>query len=250
MSGKKNTAAALSWPNNLLADIADGKLDSIGPYNGNSFSDFNASLNYVLELLETRRNPNQYRFLMMRYHDGMTNARIAVEAGITGERVRQVLNLALAYLRHPDRLRYLQKGVSAVVHDSANNGYHRGLAKGRSESRDTARAAYVRGFADACGEGDYGPDEAVADIAAAFEVLSRPVSDFTMKPRTANVLAKAHITRIGQLAAMDRKAVMALKDCGETTVADIERLVDSVLRDGSVGEDMVRLYAATLRKQN
>lgn len=242
--GKYRTAARhLPWPENLLTDISDGRLGPIGPGGGKDFGDFDASLAYVLKLLETRRNRNQHDFLLAHYKDGLAYARIGESAGLTAERVRQIVAMALAYLRHPDRLRYLKKGVAAVVHDSGNNGYHRGLAKGRSESALNARTAYAKGLADADVSGKT-PADVVDGIAPVIQLLSTGVDGLPFKVRTRNVLYRARVKTLGQLVSMSDRNLAAIRDCGDVTIRDIRHVVADATAGTEIPEDLLAVYSA------
>lgn len=98
-----------TYPNNLLSDIEGAEWGYPFP------ADFNRSLEYVLAGLSERER----LFIRQRYKDGMTYEEIGREAGITRERVRQVIANAVRKLTRPDRKGILIYGVSGMISRAA-----------------------------------------------------------------------------------------------------------------------------------
>ena len=73
--------------------------------------DFDARITAAASIIKDDR---AYRFLTARFRDGNTLQVIADEAGISRERVRQLIEKYIKRLRHPDVLRFLDCGIKTI----------------------------------------------------------------------------------------------------------------------------------------
>ena len=73
--------------------------------------DFDARITAAASMIKDDR---AYRFLTARFRDGNTLQVIADEAGISRERVRQLIEKYIKRLRHPDVLRFLDCGIKTI----------------------------------------------------------------------------------------------------------------------------------------
>lgn len=229
----------LPWPENLLARIDAGAVPA--PYRADA-SDLLPSLDYVLGLLRTRKNPKWHESLLLYFRDGMVLSEIAQVQGVTTERVRQWINLALAYLRHPDRKRYLDKGVSQVVQDTGHDALKRGYRKARTEYDFSVKAAYVRGWTDTLVGGPSREDTVPDELSAAFAVMATPLETISLKARSLNACLMAGYRTVGHLLHRTDAELMAMRNAGKETVTDIRNVLSALPGVANVPYDLWCIY--------
>ena len=105
--------ASREYPLNLLDALlnCDAYRDAAPVHAENIPTDFDARITAAASIIKDNR---AYHILISRFRDGNTLQVIADEAGISRERVRQLIEKYIKRLRHPDVLRFLHCGIKTI----------------------------------------------------------------------------------------------------------------------------------------
>lgn len=210
------------WPENLVvAVVGEEEYRKSLPHPG----DFMASIEYVLALLRTRKDPRCGESVEGYFKYDRSLEDIASGYQVTRERARQLIEMGLAYLRHPDRSRYLAKGVAKVVSTTRDNAYDRGHNKARKDFEFDVKAAYVRGRSDALNSIPSDDATVLGDISRMFGVMQLPITQLGLKSRSVNALFMGGYSTLGHILYISDAELIGLRNCGELTIRDIKEVV-------------------------
>lgn len=164
-----------NYPLNMLNDIA-------GTAWGYPFpADFKQSLEYVLAGLSERER----LFIRQRYKDGITYEKIGRKAGITRERVRQIIAKAVRKLSRPDRKGILIYGVSGMISRAA------------ARTRDEAASRNQ----------EY--------------PLDTPLESLSLSLRSYNCLKHAGVNTLAEIAALTPEELAHIRNLGQKSYKEI-----------------------------
>ncbi len=209
-----NTVANESYPLNLLDEIAEGDWEYPLP------EDFNQSLSYVLAGMTERE-----QFVIHAYfYEGKTYAEIGKSAGVTRERIRQLIEKSLRKLRHPTRVNFLIYGVKGVIQqtsvEAAQNAVSKRLERALSQIGDISHFLHT-----ITGKEEYAD---ISEKCAGFND-SIPLEELNLSCRSFNCLKHAGVTQAGDIARMSKGELMRVKNLGKKSV---EEVIDTIHKLG------------------
>lgn len=206
----KDKKALSPYPYNLLDDICgedyDGILDA----------DQLDGLNYAVGSLTER----EQRVLSLYYKDESTLEKVGKSEGVTRERIRQVLAKSLRKLRHPSRLKYIQRGykiISGELEQQISDRY--------SDALKHYESAYIEKIAELqkkIADADKILDRTNTKEAEDFiDSIMIPIEDMDMSTRSYHCLSRAGVKNIGQVCGMTYDELCHVRNLGRKSVDEI-----------------------------
>ena len=122
----------LGWPQNLLHELFGDNVPELP-------KDIEPTLEYVLWML-SQNSERSVDMLLSRFRAGKTWEQIGKDYGVTRERVRQIVMLAIRRLRHPSRLKRIQYGISGMADIKCQEGHAKGYQLGYQDGINYALA--------------------------------------------------------------------------------------------------------------
>lgn len=181
------------WPHNLYYAVF-GKYYPL-PEN------WEAEIEHILNLLTERER----EFLTMRYRYGLTLQSIGDSAGLTKERVRQIISKILVRLRKRD--------LSLILL------YGRGNYPAEKEEQDEEeRQRYLQRIAAKYGEGS-------PELEAAKNFSQYSIEDLNLSVRTKNCLIKCGYEYLDELLPFDEDRLLKIRNFGVGSLNEIKLMM-------------------------
>lgn len=190
----------LSWPWNLVGAVL-GEYTSEEELKANSPSDILPSIMHVLGTL----SGNTAQVIIMRFMLGKTLEEIGCSLGTTKERARQIEAKGLRWLRHPQKRKYIKRGIAEIT---------------RNELQKVRENAYRNGYIT----GRY--DEAQSQFDEMPPLSDRLPSEVTVEEldlsvRSYNCLKRAGVEKLSDILDMTMSEVAALRNLGAKSLHEI-----------------------------
>ncbi len=159
----------------------------------------------------------------------------AARFGISRERLRQIEAKTIAKMRHSTRLgkwfpAFLEKGVHGLLVELDNNAAWREQTIKALEQRFTSSAAgeLITNLSQEVEnlQGQVRALEAqISQYPKAFTALGMSVNDLETSVRAYNVLVRANIKTVRELAELTEDQLSTMKNCGRRTVEELKELL-------------------------
>lgn len=214
------------YPYNLLDDIFGEDYDGI--LDADQLDGFNYAIGSLTE--------REQRVLSLYYKDELTLEQAGKSEGVTRERIRQVLAKSLRKLRHPTRLKYIQRGYKILSGELEQQ-----IADRYSEALKQYELEYIKKIT-----------ELQKKIANADKILEKtnieeceefigsimtPIENIDLSVRSYNCLARAGIKNIGQICGMTYDELCHIRNLGRKSVEEIISKLNAYglrLKDGEL----------------
>lgn len=195
----------IDYPMNLLNAVAKGEWEGEVP------PDINGTVAYLLAEFSDR----QRQIIAMRYEQGISYEKIADVFCVTGERVRQLEEKTLRFLRAPKRIAFLQKGIAGYISDCKTLAAQNAMNEQMDVAIQTLNIITDR-LSTITGDEKIGELEKIAMNTR----LETPIEDLDLSVRSYNCLKRANVRTVGAILKCDLDNV---RNLGKKSILEIER---------------------------
>ncbi len=198
----------LDYPLNLIAAVFelnfDNEEDSALFDELSLIDDVNGSVEYILHTLSER----EQKILKHRFVEKLTYEDTAKIYNVTRERIRQVEIRALRKLRHPDKAKYLKRGVKNIIHRVSED-YYKQFCE------------LEKKLIELCKLNEKTADEIISDYRFKVQYKSEKLDDLGLSTRSYNCLKRAGCDTIRDIAKLGYEGLTKVRNLGKLCMQEI-----------------------------